>query len=393
MESPQNPADKFSQLERENKRLKLKIREYEVKEAVFQNKTVKEFKANYLVGRKAVEVFLGKKLSDSTKKLFEEIQSARVTTDTMGNVMAHVIARFIRVGVFTVLAALGPILFIALQTWLLNRQNTLIMQQNVKIDRQSQLIESQRRNGLIFELGNVLDAITDEKRQQRSERELWKAANPNKPFPRVQHISQELIGRIEALSRSFKPYRYLQGDNTLSKELSPERGQLLFSLLTSELDQSDMDSIKKASIFKQADLAEAYLYGRDLSSINLMAADMREADLHSADLSQCYLEQADLTKADLRYADFRRADLYGADFSETKLLGIKLDMAQVGSTDWFEELRLLERPPKDLDSVMKVYRVDQEPHFDVRDGHTYYLIKKREEAPTQVKEEGSIQEE
>lgn len=373
MESP----DKLNKLEEENQDLKRQLREYEIKEMVFQNQAVKQVRANFLVGRKAVDLFLGKKLSDSTKTLFKEIQTASVTTDTMGNVMAHIITRFIRVGAFTILAALGPLLFIGVQTWLLNRQNALIMQQNVKIDRQSQLIESQRRNGLIFELGNVLDAITQEKQQQKREREIWEAAHSGRHFPKAQHISQQLIGRIEALSRSFKPYRYLKGDNTLSLELSPERGQLLFSLLTSELDEEDMDSIKRASIFKQADLAEAYLHDRNLSNINLMAADMREADLHSADLSKCYLEKANLYKADLRNADLRGADLVGTNLALTKITGIKLDDAQVGSITWFDDLNANPPQPKGLDSVMRVYEIDPEPHFDVKDGHTYYLIKKK----------------
>ncbi|MCI4667472.1 MAG: pentapeptide repeat-containing protein [Bacteroidia bacterium] len=378
MESPQEQPDKLQQLEDENNSLKLKILEYQMKEAVFQNKAVKNFQTNVLVGRKAVDIFLGKKLSDSTKQMFEEIKTASVTTDTLGNVLAHIIARFIRVGAFTVMAALGPLLFVGVQTWLLNRQNSLIMQQNIKIDRQSQLIESQRRNGLIFELGNVLNAITQEKQDQKRERDQWIAENPGKPFPKHQHISKQLIGRIEALSRSFKPYRYLRADNTLSNELSPERGQLLFSLLTSELDEDDMDSIKKASIFKQADLVEAYLYDRNLSNINLKAADMQEADLHSADLSRCYLEQANLSRADLRHADLSGADLVGTNLSLAKLADIKLDDAQVGSKTWFEDLKVMEFPPNDLDAVMSVYRVDEEPHFDVKDGHTYYLIKRKE---------------
>ncbi|MEO0898069.1 MAG: pentapeptide repeat-containing protein [Bacteroidota bacterium] len=395
METQQEQPDQFVQLEEENNALKRQLLEYQMKEMVFQNKAVKQFRTNVLVGRKAVDIFLGTKLSDSTKQLFEEIQTAKVSTDTLGNVLAHIIARFIRVGAFTVMAALGPLLFVGVQTWLLNRQNNLIMQQNVKIDRQSQLIESQRRNGLIFELGNVLNAITQEKQQQKLEREIWERDHPGDPFPYHQHISTQLIGRIEALSRSLKPYRYLQADNTLSLELSPERGQLLFSLLTSELDDDDMDSIKKASIFKQADLAEAYLHDRNLSNLNLMAADLHEADLHSASLASCYLEQANFVKADLRRADLRGADLVGADFSLAKMDDIILDNAQVGSVTWFEDLKSLELPPKDLDSVMAYYRVDPEPHFDVKDGHTYYLIKKRdkkvipeEEAETAVETRG-----
>ena len=377
MEVHQESQDPLSQLEAENSALKRKLLEYQMKEAVFQNKAVQQFQMNVLIGRKAVDIFLGKKLSDSTKQLFEEVKTARVTTDTLGNVLAHVIARFIRVGAFTVLAALGPLLFIGLQTWLLNRQNTLIMQQNVKIDRQSQLIESQRRNGLIFELGNVLDAITYEKQQQQIERERWELENPGKTFPGHQHISQQLIGRIEALSRSFKPYKYLTAADTLSPELSPERGQLLFSLLTSELDEEDMDSIKRASIFKQADLAEAYLHDRNLSDINLMAADLQEADLNSANLSRCYLEQANFRKADLRHANLSEADLYEANFELAKMWDIKLDDAQVGSTTWFQELKALADPPRDIDSVMTVYRVDPKPHFDVKDGHKYYLVKRK----------------
>lgn len=361
-QDPQNPPiiDPLEQLSAENKALKAKLTEYQVKEELFKSTAMKKFRTKFFLGKEAISLYLGKNLTQSTTDLFDEISKMSVTTNTMGRVSAHIIARFIRVSMFTILFAIIPLLFICLQTFLLNRQNTLlerqntlIVQQNDKIDRQSQLIESQRRNALIFELGNVLDAIRDETESGKDHT-----------------ISHQLIGRIEALSRSLKPYKYLEGDS-LSAELSPERGQLLISLLGSGLDHITLDSIKMASLFRRADLKEAYLPYVDLSNTHLEYANLSGADLHNAHLERTYLSQADLSNARLE-----ASYLIDVELSETDLRNANLEGAMVGSMTWFEELSQLEHPPKGLKELQAIYRIDTTAYRTHFDSIVYKIVRR-----------------
>ena len=105
-------------------------------------------------------------------------------------------------------------------TMLLLNQNELLNNQNTLIQRQMSLEEASRRSALILLMSNILDKVDREIEEQ-------KRTNPRDS---VFTLSKSLIGQIVALSHSFKPYRYLEGDSLISKPLSPERGQLLITL-------------------------------------------------------------------------------------------------------------------------------------------------------------------
>ncbi len=315
------------------------IQRFKEQEASVKKLLTKKGSLGFLLLGRGATIFLGRNLTESTKALFQEINTGNVDPLTLGQVAAHIIKRFIRVGLFGILITIIPLLFVAVQTYLLNRQNTLLQLQNEKIDQQTYLIESQRRNALVFELGNVLDAISEETNAGASNT-----------------ISDLLIGRIAALSRSFRPYRYFQGD-TLSKELSPERSQLLTSLIESSLSENTLTKIFQRGDFSQSDLYRANLsvnpffrtrfhipsdihIGQQEISFNAESqlspgkVYLREIDLHHADLREANLTQADLRNADLSYAELDFADLTATDgrnanFYEAQLVGAKLGRANV----------------------------------------------------------------
>lgn len=393
------------------------LKKLKAKEEAFRKSLKKNWRFSLFMAQKGTRIFLGQTLLKSSTSLFLEIEKGTVNSNTLGQVFAHIIMRFIRVGLFGVLLTVLPMIFIALQTYLLSRQNQLLQLQNEKIDQQTYLIESQRRNALVYELGNVLNAISEETNNGQSK-----------------DISDLLVGRIASLSRSFRPYRYFQGDS-LSKELSPERGQLLFSLIESELSNNTLTKIYQRSDFSQSDLQGVNISFNNifrsgfslsesvnpksrrlasivpgstiqkevfLSRVDLSESDMREAqlqgvilkytdlentllvdaDLSSADLQGAYLFKtkchhtllldanlqdaymrgtqltgANLSGANLANAILIDANLAGAQLNNTNLTNTDLSGTLVESASWFDELRELPIPPKGLDALRSQYEI------------------------------------
>ncbi len=235
------------------------------------------------------------------------------------------------------------------QNKLLIQQNQLLNQQNVRLDQQTYLQEAERRSSLVFLMGDILDGINEELKEDVG-------------VKGVRDISPQLVGRVIALSNSLRPYRYLGSDSLVGRELSPERGYLLLAIVSSEIDKSSLQRIYKSADFSFADLKKAVLSGEFLAGTNLSGADLSgalldETDLRGANLSEAemqnailvrsnlnesrlrntrltnaYLEsarlvRANLSGADLRHANLALADLQGAHFTGANLSGATLSNA------------------------------------------------------------------
>jgi len=144
-----------------------------------------------------------------------------VSSETLGDVSTHILWRLTRIGLFAIMAALIPISILLVQTYILSKQNEKLEYQNKRIEQQTFLQEAERRSSLVFLFNNVLDKIDQELKDQKGITDT---------------LSEPLIGRITALSKALKPYRYLDGDEIIEKPISPERGQLLISLIGCNLD-------------------------------------------------------------------------------------------------------------------------------------------------------------
>lgn len=216
------------------------------------------------------------------------------------------------------------------QNTLLTRQNELLNQQNIRLDQQTYLQEAERRSSLIFLMGNILDAVNQELKEDVGVKDL-------------RDISPQLIGRVIALSNSLRPYRYLVGDSLIGRELSPERGYLLLAIVSSEIDKSSLRRIYKAADFSFADLKKAVLTGEFLAGANLTAADLEgamlnEADLSGANLSDAEMQGAVMTRANLRNTWFRNthlnnANFVSADMNRANLIGADLSRANLSFAD------------------------------------------------------------
>jgi hypothetical protein len=216
------------------------------------------------------------------------------------------------------------------QNKLLTQQNLLLQSQNYRLDQQTYLQEADRRSSLIFLMGNLLDAM---------DRELKTDVGQ----PGVRDLSPQIIGRVVALSKSLRPYRYLESDSLVSRELSPERGQLLVSIVNSQIDKRTLRRIFQFSDFSAADLKGAVLSGEYLSGINLSRADLAgatldetdlsEADLSGADLSDAIMARAVMKDARLRQTVLKRAYLESSDLSQANFYGAQLQDAHLAGSN------------------------------------------------------------
>ncbi|MCC7244946.1 MAG: pentapeptide repeat-containing protein [Saprospiraceae bacterium] len=277
------------------------------------------------------------------------------------------------------------------QNKLLLHQNQLMERQNYRLDQQTYLQEAERRSSMIFLMGNLLDAMDEELKRDIGQNS-------------VRDLSPQIIGRVIALSNGLRPYRYLDSDSLIPRELSPERGQLLVSLINSQIDNRSLDKIFQFADFSYADLTGAVLGREYMGRINLRKADLGDADLSGvdmmlADLSQAKLNgtilaRANLRKSNLSETDFREtilsavdlrgaslygADLRGVDLFELDLRGAYLENTQLDSAlvpDGQWQTKLLQLSPDSVprgSDLTKRYRTDSMTHSD--GSKTYFLAR------------------
>lgn len=175
----------------------------------------------------------------------------------------------------------------------IEKQTELIKVQNERIKEQTYLTESSRRATLIFELTSILDKIDEE----------IDKVPPDSLTPK---LSDRLEGRIIALSLSLRPYRYLQDNGVLTKAMSPERGQLLISLIASKIN---MSNISLRGDFTRADLKNADLRNTTLDNIRLGESDLSSSELNNSSFSNADIKNAILTKAEIEEVNFSKADI------------------------------------------------------------------------------------
>ncbi len=241
--------------------------------------------------------------------------------------------RWVVVVIQSLFVALGGLLGTILlynQNKLLTQQNELLQHQTKRLDQQTYLQEAERRGSLIFLMGNILDALNQELRLDVG-------------TPGVRDLSPQLIGRIIALSNSLRPYRYLDGDSLVARELSPERGHLLLSIISSEIDRGSLRRIYKSADFSAADLRNAvlsgeYFVGINLANANLNGAILDDADLSGANLSGAEMNDAIMPRAALRDARFRQSQMRNvnlafADLSRTNFAGADLSRATLNGAN------------------------------------------------------------
>ena len=328
------------QLQEENERLRAELTSYKEAEQINKDK-----KGQFIKWLNNISswFFLGSDLKQSIKKLVIEVRDKdkKLSNDTLGDVLAHGVWRFTRIGCFTIALALVPVSILITQTVLfyyqnqkidiqnnlVEKQNEKIDAQNIRLDQQTNLQEAERRSSLVFLFSNIMDAI---------DRELKNSKNKQR------NLTSPLTGRIIALSTRLKSYKYLtQGDTLTTIPLSPERGQLLINLVESHLDSITYNNIFIKANFEEADLREvnfsrANLRGTKLNKSNLSRADLSRADLSRADLSRANLNKSNLNKSNLSRVDLNGANLSGANLNGANLNGANLNGANLNGANLYK---------------------------------------------------------
>lgn len=277
------------------------------------------------LARTTSTVFAGKNLKESISRLYKELPRD-VKKETLADVSSGLIYRLTRIGAFAIVVGLVPLLILFTQTWILNnqndkleQQNNLILSQNQLLDQQINLEEGNRRSSFIFLMSNIMDKIDEELKN-------------NKRGSRI--LSEELIGRIVSLSHAFRPYRYLENNALIEKPLSPERGQLLYALVNSELELKTYDRIFEKANFSYADLQEAnfsgaYLQGVNLAHSNIKRGNFKDAILNLANCQESNLERCIFDNTEMRGANFRQADLQFSEWYDVLAQKLNLSFANV----------------------------------------------------------------
>lgn len=219
--------------------------------------------------------------------------------------------------------------------------NRILIDSNKILSDQKLLQEASRRSALIFELTSIMNEIDEEMDEARVQKNALITRNSNDEAgilvgqderprrrdienPPLYRLSDRLSGRITALSRSLKPYRFLD-DNGIINETpySPERGQLLLFLVNSGIDMEEMNH--SPVIFDEADLNSADLEGIDLTHISLMKANLVNSKFGNTTLHYARLDNSDLTYANLSYAKLNWCSLSNSDLTNANLTAADLD--------------------------------------------------------------------
>ena len=331
-------------------------------------------------------LYFGSGLISSTKQLVHEVKERDLQEETIAKFVSHIIWRVTRIGIIGILLAGLPLWLLLQQNGLIRSQNELFEFQNQRVDKQTGLIEEQtglveqqtellrsqdqkfgtqndllkyqnsrvdsqislmsfqnilldtqnyrlnlqnnlieaeRRGALVILMSNIMDQMNDEIKLQEGD--------PNSNDSLGYTLSDPLIGRISALSQSFLPYRYLEGDTLTEKAVSPERGQLLLSLVKSNLDSLTYDKIfgSTRANFGSTFLQYALLVGANLRKVFLRDANLHLVVLRDADLTFSDFGNANLRDADLRGANFTNANLEGAFLINTDLTSANLSNASL----------------------------------------------------------------
>jgi len=235
----------FDDLIRENERLKEENQNLRIAQE-------KRTRRSYLFLGRITSLIIGKKLKISTRNLVYQLRKGETTNEVIADFVEAVIRRLTRVGIIGLMIAILPSMFLLIQSNLLFNQNRLFKEQNERLVQQTYLQEAQRRSSLNFLLGNIFDKI-DEELKNNENRDL----------------SDQLLGRIIALTHSLKPYYFLEGDKLVVRPWSPERGQLMIALLNSKLDSNSYNEIFGLGNFSQSDLKETELSGINFRNFSL----------------------------------------------------------------------------------------------------------------------------
>lgn len=184
---------------------------------------------------------------------------------------------------------------------ILETQNDLIAAQNKRLDEQTYLAEAERRSSYVFLLANVIDQVRED---------LISSGGDS--------LSNSTIAMISSTSLGFKPYRLLEADS-LSRLVSPERGQLLIYLVNLKMKKQIYDKIYKYTDFSYSEVNDGYMQN----------AYLKNAHLEFSNFKGTILTGANMDGANLKNANFMYSTLANVDFNSASTMYMNIDRSFV----------------------------------------------------------------
>lgn len=275
------------------------------------------------------------------------------------------------------------------QTYMIFRQNKLISNQNQLFKVQNNLSESNRRAALVFELSSILDEIDeelDEIEKRVKEKGYVKIKNLQDKIRRdhlddegnfdaayllydritnseldslslrldtypdrnkfyvIPQLSARLEGRIIASSKALRPYKYLNNKDSLNDYfLSPERGQLLISLVESGIA---LQNIIPKSDFSYADL-EGTNFVRNIEynfvnteTINLEDLNISNGNVQNAHFTDIFMDNCNFDNALFENTTFHTCTIEGGIFTNTNLKVVSYSACKLSGAEFINSALL-----------------------------------------------------
>jgi len=368
------------QLLKDNTRLQQELDYYEKKHGRWA-------KIKRAIGKRVGYIFMGRGLVRSFNRLYGELPN-RVTKDTFADLSAHLVWRITRIGIFTIMIAVIPLLVLLVQTIILNKtnqlseqqndlfalqiqqldkqnelilgqntlfreqnqlfanqnksaekQNTLVKGQNLLVDNQNELVSLQ--NGLFGNqnqlVGQQNKLVGQQNRRIEQQTELLEADRRSSLVFLMGHImdkvDEELKKKKNRKERSLS-FELMGRISALSQSLKPYRylqnDKLIERPLSPERGQLFL-SLVNSQLNIDSTLSTIYANTHfdfcDLQEAVLINAYMAKVKMPHASLYASNFTDAVLAEADLASADLRYANLTNADCSDSHLLGAEMQHA------------------------------------------------------------------
>ena len=314
---------------------------------IFKRKKISEYFGN---------IILGQSLNTSIKSFL--VESPTPSKTTVANIIAGIIYRLTRIGFLGFFIAIVPTILLYIQNQKIESQNRLIEKQNVRLVQQTHLQEAERRSSLIFLLSNVLDKLDSELKEETNTDRI---------------LSKELIGQISSLSIAFKPYRYLDGDTLTSKLLSPERGQLLLTLVNSDLNRGTLHTIYDQGNFQYSDLSKTTIHNPHFQAIDLSFSSFENTKLINTTFYETTMIESNFNNAKARgKTTIGGSDISGSTFINStvseKIIGdmIKIENIIIDNKDWLENYFLKEDSNDSFDKTKYFIESVKEGEYKVK---------------------------
>ncbi len=196
-----------------------------------------------------------------------------------------------------------------------------------EVNEQSETLAIQQRTIDSLQQGHVMTLMKAVLNKVEDEVE----SSPNRAISALSH--EQLVN----LNRYFKPY-VSHNTDTGVVYFSPERGQLLLSLLSLRMNDTSFQKIKEQVSFAYAYVPDAELVNFDLSGANLyqsywVGSKLLACDLSNTNLQFAILEGVDLGGTNLNQADFKRAKMKWVQLDSASLIEANLDGADISNAD------------------------------------------------------------